>query len=76
MEEKRKEVEAKFQTAVKTAQQLLKEISEMRNVDFSDVNPDNAEETAEVMKLAQELDERTKYLLKGLLIPYGGVLFL
>jgi hypothetical protein len=26
--------------------------------------------------LAQELDERTRYLLKGLLIPYGGVLFL
>ena len=76
MEEKRKEVEAKFQTAVKTAQQLLKEISEMRNVDFSDVNPDNAEETAEVVKLAQELDERTKYLLKGLPSPYGGVLFL
>ena len=48
----------------------------MRNVDFSDVNPDNAEETAEVVKLAQELDERTKYILKGLLIPYGGVLFL
>lgn len=76
MEEKRKEVEAKFKVAVKTAQQLLKEIGEMRTVDFSDTNPDDTEETAEVMRLAQELDERTKYILKGLLIPYGGVLFL
>lgn len=77
MEAKRKEVEEKFKVAVATAQQLLKEIGEMRAVDIPQINPETEVETAnEIVKLARELDERTAYLLKGLLIPYGGVLFL
>lgn len=77
MEAKRKEIEEKFKTAVATAQQLLKEIGEMRAIDIPQINPETEAETAnEIVKLARELDERTAYLLKGLLIPYGGVLFL
>lgn len=77
METKRKEVEEKFKVAVATAQQLLKEIGEMRAIDIPQINPETEVETAnEIVKLARELDERTAYILKGLLIPYGGVLFL
>lgn len=77
MEEQRKEIEEKFKTAVITAQQLLKDIGEMRNINFPQVNPDEEPETAkEIVKMAQNIDERTAYILKGLLIPYGGALFL
>ena len=77
MEEQRKEIEEKFKTAVATAQQLLKDIGEMRNIRFPQINPDEEPETAkEMVKMAQNIDERTAYILKGLLIPYGGTLFL
>ena len=77
MEDKRKEVEEKFKVAVATAQQLLKEIGEMRAIDIPQINPETEVEAAnEIVKLARELDERTAYLLRGLLIPYGGTLFL
>ena len=73
MEEKKQTVEAKFKEAMETAQKLLKEIGEMRMVDLSQISP---EEQGEAVKLAKELDERTAYILRGLLIPFGGVLFL
>lgn len=77
MEEQRKEIEEKFKIAVATAQQLLKDIGEMRNIGFPQINPEEDPETAkEIVKLAQNIDERTAYILKGLLIPYGGTLFL
>ena len=77
MEEQRKEIEEKFQKTLITAQQLLREIGEMRNINFPQINPEEDPETAkEIVKLAQSLDERTAYILKGLLIPYGGTLFL
>lgn len=77
MEDKKKEIEEKFKVAVNTAQKLLKEINEMRSVNMPQVNPETDAETAnEVVRLARELDERTAYILKGLLIPYGGTLFL
>lgn len=73
MEEKKQIVEAKFKEAMETAQKLLKEIGEMRMLDLSQISP---EEQGEAVKLAKELDERTAYILRGLLIPFGGVLFL
>ena len=73
MEEKKQIVEAKFKEAMETAQKLLKEIGEMRMIDLSQISP---EEQGEAVKLAKELDERTAYILRGLLIPFGGVLFL
>lgn len=73
MEEKKQIVEAKFKEAMETAQKLLKEIGEMRALDLSQINP---EEQEAAVKLAREVDERTAYLLRGLLIPFGGVLFL
>lgn len=73
MEEKKQTVEAKFKEAMETAQKLLKEIGEMRMVDLSQISP---EEQGEAVKLAKEIDERTAYILRGLLIPFGGVLFL
>ena len=73
MEEKKQIVEAKFKEAIETAQKLLKEIGEMRMVDLSQISP---EEQGEAVKLAKEVDERTAYILRGLLIPFGGVLFL
>ena len=73
MEEKKQIVEAKFKEAMETAQKLLKEIGEMRMVDLSQISP---EEQGEAVKLAKEIDERTAYILRGLLIPFGGVLFL
>ena len=73
MEEKKQMVEAKFKEAMETAQKLLKEIGEMRALDLSQISP---KEQEEAIKLAREVDERTAYLLRGLLIPFGGVLFL
>lgn len=73
MEEKKQIVEAKFKEAMETAQKLLKEIGEMRALDLSQISP---KEQEEAIKLAREVDERTAYLLRGLLIPFGGVLFL
>ena len=73
MEEKKQIVEAKFKEAMETAQKLLKEIGEMRMLDLSQISP---EEQEEAVKLAKEVDERTAYILRGLLIPFGGVLFL
>lgn len=76
MEQKIQEIETKFQVALETAEKLLREIGEMRSVNFSDIDPENKEQTEEAMKIAKDLDQRTSYLLRGLLIPYGGVLFL
>lgn len=77
MENTKKQIEEKFEIAVNTARQLLKEIGDMRNIEMSKVNPtEEPEKAEEIVKLARELDERTNYILKGLLIPYGGVLFL
>lgn len=76
MEDKRKELEEKFQNALKTAQKLAKEIGEMRAIELPPANPEDKEQFNEIFRMTQDIEGRTNYLLRGLLVPFGGSLFL
>lgn len=75
IEEAKTQIEEKFQTAAEAATALNKALHEFRSIKC-DFDPENAEELQQAMKLGRDMDSRTAYLLRVILIQHGNVLFL
>lgn len=75
IDEAKKEIEDKFQEAAEKAQEFNKALHEFRSIKC-DFDSENQDELQQAMKLGHDLDSRTSYLLRMLLIQHGNVLFL
>lgn len=71
----KKELEDKFETVAQCASDLNKALHEFRSIKC-DFDKDNAEEVQQAMTIGHELDSRTNYILRAILIQHGNVLFL
>lgn len=74
IDEKKQEIEACYKEACQKAVELNQALIKMRNIELPTFQ--NNEEMEEVMGLANELNGRTAYLLRSLLVQHGNVLFI
>lgn len=72
----KKQIEEIYSKIANTAKQLDDELSELRSIDFSGVDTANTDDIKIAMELGRDIDIRTKYVLRLLLVHHGNVLFL
>jgi hypothetical protein len=72
----KKQIEEIYSKIANTAKQLDDELSELRSIDFSGVDTANTDDIKIAMELGRDIDMRTKYVLRLLLVHHGNVLFL
>lgn len=74
IDEKKQEIETCYKEACQKAVELNQALIKMRNIELPTFQ--NNEEMEAVMGLANELNGRTAYLLRSLLVQHGNVLFI
>ena len=76
IEAKRKEIEEKWQPCVEACSSLQKALTELRSISLDDIDRDKAEELQQAIALGRDIDNRTNYILRSILVQHGNVLFL
>lgn len=74
IEAKKQEIETFYKEACQKAVELNQALIKMRDVELPTFN--NNDEMKAVMELANEVNGRTAYLLRSLLVQHGNVLFI
>lgn len=74
IEVKKQEIETYYKEACEKAIELNQALIKMRDVELPTFT--NNEEMKAVMELANEVNGRTAYLLRSLLVQHGNVLFI
>lgn len=74
IEAKKQEIEACYKEACEKAVELNQALIKMRNIELPPFT-DN-DEMKIIMELSHELNGRTAYLLRSLLVQHGNVLFI
>ena len=70
-----KKIEEQFQECRKQGALFSKALFDLRNIEFP-VDQEKEEEVKNAMELGREIDVRTAFLLRSLLVQHGNVLFL
>ena len=76
LEAKKTEIEEKWKPCAEACNELLKALNEFRAINFDGYNKDDSEEMKTCMALGRDIDNRTIYILRSLLVQHGNVLFL
>lgn len=74
-EEIKKQIEEKFQECREQGALFSKALYELRKIEFP-VDQEKEEEVKTAMEIGREIDARTAFLLRSLLVQHGNVLFL
>ena len=74
IEAKKQEVETFYKEACEKAVELNQALIKMRDVELPTFT--NNDEMKAVMELANEVNGRTAYILRSLLVQHGNVLFI
>lgn len=74
-EETKKKIEEQFSVMMEAEGKLFKSIEDLRAI-MADWKPENEEETKVMLGLAREIDGRTNFALRQILIRYGNLLFI
>lgn len=75
LEEKRKEIEEAYAEVSKTAKAFNDALIKMRTIEL-DFNKEDKEELEQAMGLGHDIDVRTAFVLRSLLVQHGNVLFI
>lgn len=76
IEEKKKEIEEKWAPCAEACNQLMKALDEFRAISLDECDKENKEELQSCMTLGRDIDSRTNFVLRSLLVRHGNVLFL
>ena len=74
--EKKQEIEAAFQKAAESARIFNEDLMAMRNREFPSSEGLSNDERNELIKMGRDLDMRSAFLLRSLLVQHGNVLWL
>ena len=74
IEAKKQEIETFYKEACEKAVELNQALIKMRDVELPTFT--NNDEMKAVMELANEMNGRTAYILRSLLVQHGNVLFI
>ena len=75
-EAKKAEIEEKWKPCAEACNQLNKALNELRSITMDDYDKNNTEEMQQCMALGRDIDNRTIYILRSILVQHGNVLFL
>ena len=74
--EKKQEIETAFQKAAESARIFNEDLMAMRNIEFPSIEGLSNDERNELIKMGRDLDMRSAFLLRSLLVQHGNVLWL
>lgn len=74
IEEKKQEIEACFEDASEKTIALTQALIKLRSIELPKMEKE--EDIQPILELANELNTRTAYLLRALLVQHGNVLFI
>ena len=75
-DEKKQEIEAAFQKAAESARIFNEDLMAMRSIEFPPIDGLTNDERNELMKIGRDLDMRSAFLLRSLLVQHGNVLWI
>lgn len=75
-DEKKQEIEAAFQKAAESARIFNEDLMAMRSIEFPPVDGLTNDERNELIKIGRDLDMRSAFLLRSLLVQHGNVLWI
>lgn len=76
IDEKKKEIEALFMKAIEDARTFNESLMAMRSVELPDIEDMSNDDRNEIIKIGRDLDMKTAFILRSLLVQHGNVLFL
>ena len=76
IEAKKQEIENAFQKAAESARAFNEDLMAMRNIELPKIEELTDEERNEFIKIGRDLDMRSAFLLRSLLVQHGNVLWL
>lgn len=76
IEAKKTEIEEKWVPCAEACNSLMKALEEFRAISLDECDKNNTEELQSCMTLGRDIDARTNFVLRSLLIRHGNVLFL
>lgn len=77
IETKKQEIEAAFQKAAESARAFNEDLMAMRSIELPGLEAlGSQEERNEIMKVGRDLDMRSAFLLRSLLVQHGNVLWI
>lgn len=74
--EKKKEIEELFMKAIEDARTFNESLMALRSVQLPDIEGLSNEDRTEIVKIGRDLDMKTAFILRSLLVQHGNVLFL
>lgn len=74
--EKKKEIEELFMKAIEDARTFNESLMALRSVQLPDIEDLSNEDRTEIIKIGRDLDMKTAFILRSLLVQHGNVLFL
>ena len=75
-DEKKQEIEAAFQKAAESARIFNEDLMAMRSIESPPVDGLTNDERNELIKIGRDLDMRSAFLLRSLLVQHGNVLWI
>ena len=75
-DEKKQEIEAAFQKAAESAKIFNEDLMAMRSIEFPAIDGLTNDERNELIKIGRDLDMRSTFLLRSLLVQHGNVLWI
>ena len=75
-DEKKQEIEAAFQKAAESAKIFNEDLMAMRSIEFPAIDELTNDERNELIKIGRDLDMRSAFLLRSLLVQHGNVLWI
>lgn len=75
-EEKKLEIEEAFKQAATSARTFNADLMAMRNIELPEIEGLSDEERRELINIGRDLDMRTAFILRSLLVQHGNVLWM
>ena len=76
IDEKKKEIEELFMKAIEDARTFNESLMALRSVQLPDIEGLSNEDRTEIIKIGRDLDMKTAFILRSLLVQHGNVMFL
>ena len=73
---KKQEIEDAFKKAAESARAFNEDLMAMRSIEFPNFDELDNEERNELKKMGRDLDMRTAFLLRSILVQHGNVLWI
>jgi predicted kinase len=75
-ENKKQEIEAAFEAAADAARDFNEKLMAMRNIQLPNIEELSPEDRNKLIQMGRDLDMRSAFLLRSLLVSHGNVLFI